>query len=84
MEMILSGEPINANDALKWGLVSQVVPRDKLLETAFTLANKIASKSQIAAAFCKRGVKMSLEVGESNAIDHERTLFMSIMATKDK
>jgi enoyl-CoA hydratase len=45
MEMCLTGEPISAQDALKWGLVSQVVPHDKLAETAHTLATKIASKS---------------------------------------
>jgi enoyl-CoA hydratase/carnithine racemase len=84
MEMCLTGEPISAQDALKSGLVSQVVPHDKLAETAMTLAKKIASKSQIAAAFTKRAVKGALEVGESAAIDHERSLFIASMATKDK
>lgn len=45
MEMCLTGEPIGAADALKWGLVSQVVTKDKLVETALVLAKKIASKS---------------------------------------
>ena len=45
MEMCLTGEPISAADALKWGLVSQVTPKDKLIETALGMAKKIASKS---------------------------------------
>ena len=45
MEMCLTGEPISAQDALKFGLVSQVVPHDKLAETTLSLAKKIASKS---------------------------------------
>ena len=45
MEMCLTGEPISAADALKWGLVSHVVPGEKLLETAHTIASKIAKKS---------------------------------------
>ena len=45
MEMCLTGEPITAADALKHGLVSQVVPREILIETALALAKKIASKS---------------------------------------
>jgi enoyl-CoA hydratase/carnithine racemase len=58
MEMVLTGEAIGAQDALKWGLVSQVFPtQEKLMEGAMTLANKIASKSQIAASFAKRSVK---------------------------
>lgn len=61
-----------------------MVPHDKLMDTAFALATKIAKKSQVAAAFTKRAVKYALEVGESAAIDHERTLFIASMATKDK
>jgi len=84
MEMCLTGEPISAADAFNCGLVSQVVPHDKLMEAATTLAKKIASKSQVAAAMTKRAVKYALEVGESAAIEHERTLFIAAMATADK
>ena len=84
MEMCLTGEPISAADALKWGLVSQVVPHEKLLATAQSLAAKIAKKSQVASAFTKRAVKYALEVGETAAIDHERSLFIASMATADK
>jgi len=85
MEMILTGEPIGAQDALKWGLVSQVFPtQEALMDGAMTLANKIASKSQIAASFAKRSVKQSFEVGENAGMDHERSLFVSLMATQDK
>ena len=61
MEMVLTGEPLSAQDALKWGLVSQVHPKDKLIEQAFVLANKIAAFSQISAAQAKRAIKHSLE-----------------------
>lgn len=54
------------------------------METALSLAKKIASKSQIAAAFTKRAVKGALDVGENAAIEHERTLFIAAMATADK
>ena len=83
--MVLSGEPISGAEALKWGLVSQCLPDNKaLLEAAFTIANKIASKSQIASGFAKRAVRQSLELGENAGMDHERTLFMALMATNDK
>lgn len=45
MEMILTGEPINATDALKWGLISQIHSKDKLLGEAYKLAKKIAAMS---------------------------------------
>lgn len=85
MEMNLTGEPITAQDALKWGLVSEVYPnQEELLKGAMHLAAKIASKSQIAAGFTKRAVKGSFEMGEQPAIDHERSLFIGAMATQDK
>ena len=45
MLMCLTGDPISAQDALQHGLVSQVVPHDKLMDTALALAAKIANKS---------------------------------------
>jgi enoyl-CoA hydratase len=85
MEMCLSGEPISAADAHKWGLVNAVYPtQEKLMEEAMKLAGKIASKSQVAAAFTKRSVKGAMEMGETNAINHERSLFIAAMGTHDK
>ena len=84
MEMILTGEPISAQDALSCGLVSQVHPKDKLIENAMKLAAKIGTYSKTAAGLCKRAVRQSLELGESAGIDHERTLFIAAMGTADK
>ncbi len=42
MEMILSGTPISAKEAKEWHVVSNVFPRDKLIEEALNLAKKIA------------------------------------------
>ena len=43
MEMILIGDPIGAEDALKWGLVNHVYPSNEaMLEAATSLATKIA------------------------------------------
>ena len=85
MEMCLTGEPIGAQDALKWGLVSQVFPdAEAMLAGVMTIAKKIASKSQMAAGYTKRAVKYSLEVGETAAIAHERSLFIGALNTFDK
>lgn len=54
------------------------------MDTALKLAAKIAKKSQVAAGFTKRAVKYALEVGETAAIEHERSLFIAAMATSDK
>lgn len=49
-EMLMTGEFINAELAMKWGLVNQVVPHDQLHNATMALANKIRQKSAVAVA----------------------------------
>jgi enoyl-CoA hydratase/carnithine racemase len=84
MEMILTGEPISAADALKWHLVSGVHPQAQLLEEAHKIALKIASMSQIAAGFAKRSVNTAFEIGVTQGTENERNLFMGLLNTNDK
>ena len=46
MELVLTGDKINADQALAYGLVSQVVEPEKLLETSIAMADKIAGYSK--------------------------------------
>ncbi|MPZ99992.1 MAG: hypothetical protein GEU80_11800 [Dehalococcoidia bacterium] len=48
MEMLLTGDPIDAETALRAGLVSRVVPRDQMMETAMQLATRIARHAPLA------------------------------------
>ncbi len=48
MDMLLTGEPLDAAAALRWGLVSRVVPDGDLLETAMTMARRIANFGPLA------------------------------------
>jgi enoyl-CoA hydratase/carnithine racemase len=59
MEMALTAEPVDAARALELGIVSQVVPVDKLLPTAFDLAEKIARHSPQAIRMTKRLLRLS-------------------------
>jgi enoyl-CoA hydratase/carnithine racemase len=56
MEMILTGDPISAREAKEWHIVTNVYPKDQLIENAILLAQKIATFSQITAAYGKRAV----------------------------
>ena len=47
MEMVLTGEPMKAQEALSRGLVSRVVPAEKSLEDAIELATKIAKMPRL-------------------------------------
>jgi crotonobetainyl-CoA hydratase len=53
-ELALTGEPIDAATALRWGLANRVVPRESVLDTAFELAAKIIANAPIAIRASKR------------------------------
>jgi E-phenylitaconyl-CoA hydratase len=53
MEMLLTGEPIDAETALRWGIVNRVVPPPDLLDTALEYARQIASNAPLAVRAAK-------------------------------
>ncbi|EKV31872.1 Enoyl-CoA hydratase [Caenispirillum salinarum AK4] len=64
-EMAFTGEPIDAATALEWGLVSRVVPQDRLLEEARTLAARVAANPPQALRMTKR----LMREGETGSLD---------------
>jgi enoyl-CoA hydratase len=84
MEMILSGEPIDAREALRLGLVSRVVPDELLVEDALTLAATIATKSPLALRLAKEAVNAAYEMSVTDALAHERRLFYLLFASEDQ
>jgi enoyl-CoA hydratase len=84
MEMILTGEPIDAREANRLGLVSRVVPNELLVEDALALAAKIATKSPVALRLAKEAVNAAYEMGLTDALAHERRLFYLLFATADQ
>jgi E-phenylitaconyl-CoA hydratase len=67
MEMLLTGEFIDAQEALRLGLVSRVVPSEELLPTAYSIAEKISNNGPLAVQMTRelvlRGLNSSLEDG---------------------
>lgn len=59
MEMLLTGNRFSANDALRWGLLNYVVPREKLMEKAEELAFAIAENGPLAVRKIKEAVERS-------------------------
>jgi crotonobetainyl-CoA hydratase len=54
MQMILTGEPIDAETALRWGLVNEVVPDERVLDAAIELAQVVAANAPLAVQASKR------------------------------
>ena len=84
MEMILTGEPIDAREAHRLGLVSRVVPDELLVEDALALAATIATKSPIALRVAKEAVNAAYEMSLTDALAHERRLFYLLFASEDQ
>ena len=61
VEMLLTGDVIDAATAGQWGLVARVVPHEELLPTAMALADKIASRPPLAVQRLKAGLRVALD-----------------------
>ncbi len=84
MEMILTGNMIDAKQAERDGLVCKVVPNDKLLEVAIEMAEKISSFSRPAVAMAKETVNSAYELNLAEGLRFERRIFHSMFSLKDQ
>jgi enoyl-CoA hydratase len=84
MEMILSGQIIDAKTAFEIGLVNHVVPADQLEAKTIELANTIAEKGPIAVRLAKEAVKIASRSNLDEGLRREVDLFALCFATEDK
>src|SRR6516164_939953 len=84
MEMILSGEIINAEMALQIGLVNHVVPADQLGAKTMEIANRIAEKSPIALRLAKEAVRLASRSNLDEGLRREVDLFALCFSSEDK
>ncbi len=79
--LILSGQIIDADTALKIGLVDRVVPHEELLPTALELARTIAQKGPLAVRLAKRVINQGLDVGYERGAALENEAFPQTFAS---
>ena len=84
MEMILTGEIIDARTAFTIGLVNHVVPADQLQVKTLEMANRIAEKSPIALQLAKEAVKLASKSNLDEGLRREVDLFALCFSTEDK
>ncbi|MEP6742379.1 MAG: enoyl-CoA hydratase-related protein [bacterium] len=84
MELILSGEIVDAKTAYAIGLVNHVFPADQLQAKTMEIANRIAEKSPIALSLAKEAVKLASRSNLDEGLRREVDLFALCFSTEDK
>jgi enoyl-CoA hydratase/carnithine racemase len=81
--MLLTGDPVDAATALRWGLVSEVLAAGELRARALQLAATVASRAPIAAETAKLNLGAAFDMPLGRAIDYERHLQTICFGTAD-
>ncbi len=84
MEMILLGETIDAQEALRIGLAHKVTPPDDLMAVVYKMAHKIAVQSPISLAYAKEAVTKGMDLTLDQGLRLEADLYYLIHTTRDR
>jgi enoyl-CoA hydratase len=84
MDLALTGRMMDAQEAERAGLVSRVVPLDKLMDEALGVALSICDYSQIAVMSAKESINRAFESSLSDGVMFERRIFHALFATEDQ
>ncbi len=84
MELVLTGRRIDADEALRLGLINQVAGERDWLERSLELAKRVARRPPIAARLAKQAVLAADETALSAGLEQERRLYELAMATEDR
>ncbi|TAK29295.1 MAG: hypothetical protein EPO21_21735 [Chloroflexota bacterium] len=82
--MMFTGDHITADEALRIGMVDQVVPAAELMDTALTLARTIASKAPIAMALTKKAINEGMETDLDRGVEIESAYWGIAATTEDR
>ena len=83
-QLLYTARNIDANEALRIGLVNAVVPQADLMDTVLKMANTIAKNAPIAVRACKKAVNEGMQVSIDKAVEIEEKLFGDCFETHDQ
>ncbi len=83
MEMILTGDMVDADEAFRMGLVNHVFPQTELMQKALEMAAKIVSKGQHAVRLAIKAINIVDEVSSREGQNYEASLFAICCGTED-
>jgi len=83
-ELIFTGKIIDAEEALRIGLINRVFEPEKLMEEAKNLANVIASQAPVAVKLCKAAINKGMQCDLDTGIAYETEVFAQCFSTEDQ
>ncbi|WP_232698873.1 enoyl-CoA hydratase-related protein [Brevibacillus daliensis] len=84
MEMLLTGDPITADQALAYGLVNKVVPVEAYYNEAIKLAKQIAKQPPLAVQLIKKAAHKAEDLTLTEGMQYERNCFYLLLASEDR
>ena len=84
MEMILTGEKIDAQEAYRIGLVNRVVPQGDLTAVVMKMAREMASKAPFALKYAKETIYKGMDLTLEQGLHLESDLYLLLHTTKDR
>jgi len=83
-EMILTGEVINAQEALRMGLVNKIVPPDKLMTASMDMGKEMGARGPIASRYAKEAIYKGMDMTLEQGLHLEADLYLLIHTTNDR
>lgn len=83
-EAVLTGTHIPAPEALRLGLVSRVVPRERLLPEAMAIAERIAANAPLAVRYAKEALRAAFELPLKAGLAYEGSLSLLLLGSEDR
>ncbi len=84
LEMVLTGEPIDASEALRIGLINRVVPPGQLEDAATMMATEMAEKSPLAVGYVKEALYGGMDLTLDQGLRMELDLYLLLFTTEDR
>jgi enoyl-CoA hydratase/carnithine racemase len=84
MQMVLTGEPIDAEEACRLGLIQRIVPHASLMQTATEMARDMAEKSPLSLSYAKEALHKGMDLTLDQGIKMEMDLYLLLFSTTDR
>jgi enoyl-CoA hydratase/carnithine racemase len=83
-EIILTGTPFSAAEALEWGMVNKIVPGDRLMDDTMETARKIAANAPISVRQAKKAMDKAADLDRANGYAFEIEAYNRTVVTEDR